>query len=214
MTTPRDLLMIAMDVRPAGPSSRATCRWPSREPNWSTSSRPRPSRWRTTASCPARSGPWATVWTGPWRRWSGRDRRSVDDWLWRRGRGLCTRAYRADLEAEGRLARPRHRWIPFGGGRTEAADWPDRSHADERWTSGEPILTVLAAAVGASTTSRRRRPRVWSGRLGPGRTGRRQRRGDGTGGGTTTAKHRRRGLRQHLARRRRHLTSCITSFMT
>src|SRR5690242_3076618 len=35
---------------------------------------------------------------------------SVDDWLWRRGRGLSA-AYRADLEAEGGLTRPRHSWI-------------------------------------------------------------------------------------------------------
>ncbi|MCX4406821.1 GPP34 family phosphoprotein [Streptomyces sp. NPDC059837] len=72
---------------------------------------------------------------------------SVDDWLWRRGRGLSA-AYRADLEAEGGLTRPRHSWIPFRSGRTEAADSPQRNHAAERWTSGEPVLTVLAAAVG------------------------------------------------------------------
>jgi hypothetical protein len=72
---------------------------------------------------------------------------SVDDWLWRRGRGLSA-AYRADLEAEGGLTRPRHSWIPFRSGRTEPADSPDRNHAAERWTSGEPVLTVLAAAVG------------------------------------------------------------------
>jgi hypothetical protein len=72
---------------------------------------------------------------------------SVDDWLWRRGRGLSA-AYRADLEAEGGLTRPRHSWIPFRSGRTEPTDSPDRNHAAERWTSGEPVLTVLAAAVG------------------------------------------------------------------
>lgn len=72
---------------------------------------------------------------------------SVEDWLWRRGRGLST-AYHAQLEAEGHLTRPRHRWGPLRTGRTEWADSPARRHAADRWTSREPVLMVLAAAVG------------------------------------------------------------------
>ncbi|MFK4224044.1 GPP34 family phosphoprotein [Streptomyces sp. NPDC019890] len=73
---------------------------------------------------------------------------SVDDWLWRRGRGLSA-AYLAVLEAEGQLTRGRRRrWGLFRTGRTELADSPDRRLAADRWTSGEPILAVLAAAAG------------------------------------------------------------------
>ncbi|TQK42711.1 Golgi phosphoprotein 3 GPP34 [Streptomyces sp. SLBN-118] len=73
---------------------------------------------------------------------------SVDDWLWRRGRGLSA-AYLAALEAEGQLFRPRrHRWLPSGNSRTELVDSPTRRRAAERWTSGEPVLGALAAAVG------------------------------------------------------------------
>ncbi|MCX5563047.1 GPP34 family phosphoprotein [Streptomyces sp. NBC_00038] len=72
---------------------------------------------------------------------------SVEDWLWRRGRDLAA-AYLAVLEAEGQVARPRHRWNPF---RTGPAVWGDasaRRRAAERWTSGEPVLAGLAAALG------------------------------------------------------------------
>ncbi|MEU6332639.1 GPP34 family phosphoprotein [Streptomyces sp. NPDC047049] len=74
---------------------------------------------------------------------------SVDDWLWRRGRGLST-AYLTAFEAEGELTRqPRNRWIPFrsGGGMT-LADTPARRGAASRWTAGEPVLADLAAALG------------------------------------------------------------------
>lgn len=149
MTTPRDLLMIAMDV----PSSR-----PVEQGDLSLA----------LAGAELVDLIEAQVITleddriVPGAQWTMGDRlldgavsslvrqtphESVDDWLWRRGRGLSA-AYRADLEAEGRLTRPRHSWNPFRGGRTEAADSPDRNHAAERWTSGEPVLTVLAAAVG------------------------------------------------------------------
>ncbi|WP_371644036.1 GOLPH3/VPS74 family protein [Streptomyces mirabilis] len=149
MTTPRDLLMIAMDV----PSSR-----PVEQGDLSLAL----AGAELVDLIEAQAITLEDDRIVPGAQWTMGDRlldgavaslvrqrpyESVDDWLWRRGRGLSA-AYRADLEAEGRLARPRHRWIPFGGGRTEAADSPDRSRADERWTSGEPILTVLAAAVG------------------------------------------------------------------
>lgn len=79
---------------------------------------------------------------------------SVEDWLWRRGRGLSS-AYLAVLEAEGLVTRRRHRWLPLKTGRTALADSPSRHHAVHRWTSGEPVLTGLAAAVGIHDESTR-----------------------------------------------------------
>ncbi|MFF3990034.1 GPP34 family phosphoprotein [Streptomyces sp. NPDC001797] len=72
---------------------------------------------------------------------------SVEDWLWRRGRGLGA-AYLDALEADGTVAQQRRRWLPLPTGRTEAADSPERARAHERWASGEPVLAALAAAVG------------------------------------------------------------------
>ncbi|MEU5611718.1 GPP34 family phosphoprotein [Streptomyces sparsogenes] len=72
---------------------------------------------------------------------------AVGDWLWRRGRGLSA-AYLAALESEGEVARRRHRWTPFRSGRTALVDSPARSRAADRWASGEPVLAALAAAVG------------------------------------------------------------------
>ncbi|MGP3922772.1 GOLPH3/VPS74 family protein [Streptomyces sp. 8N616] len=72
---------------------------------------------------------------------------SVDDWLWRRGRGLSA-AYVAAFEAEGQLTRQRRRWMLFGTSRMVLADTPARRLAVDRWTSDEPILATLAAAVG------------------------------------------------------------------
>ncbi|MFI1398495.1 GPP34 family phosphoprotein [Streptomyces sp. NPDC020681] len=72
---------------------------------------------------------------------------SVEDWLWRRGRGLSS-TYLAALEAEGVVARQRHRWVPLRTDRTALVDSPARRHAAERWTSGEPVLAALAAASG------------------------------------------------------------------
>ncbi|MCG7208376.1 MULTISPECIES: GOLPH3/VPS74 family protein [Streptomyces] len=74
---------------------------------------------------------------------------SVEDWLWRRGRGLGA-AYLDALEADGTVVarQPRRRWLPLPTGRTEPSDSPERAGAHERWTSGEPVLAALAAAVG------------------------------------------------------------------
>ncbi|MDX3233348.1 GOLPH3/VPS74 family protein [Streptomyces sp. ME19-01-6] len=72
---------------------------------------------------------------------------SVGDWLWRRGRGLSA-AYAAALEQEGEITRRRHRWTPFRAGRPALADSPARHEAADRWTSDEPVLAALAAAVG------------------------------------------------------------------
>ncbi|WP_330308553.1 MULTISPECIES: GPP34 family phosphoprotein [unclassified Streptomyces] len=72
---------------------------------------------------------------------------SVEDWLWRRGRGLSA-AYGAVLRAEGHVTRRRRRWIPVRTGPTALVDSPARRHAADRWTSGEPVLAGFAAAVG------------------------------------------------------------------
>ncbi|WP_189233365.1 GOLPH3/VPS74 family protein [Streptomyces flaveolus] len=72
---------------------------------------------------------------------------SVEDWLWRRGRGLFA-AYRAELETEGQLTRQRHGRLRRRSGPAAPADSPARRHAAERWTSGEPVLAGLASALG------------------------------------------------------------------
>ncbi|MFH9008156.1 GPP34 family phosphoprotein [Streptomyces afghaniensis] len=73
---------------------------------------------------------------------------SVDTWLWRRGRGL-SEAYLAVLEAEGQLSRQRdHRWMIFQPTHTVLVDSPARRHAANRYTSDEPVLAALAAAAG------------------------------------------------------------------
>ncbi|WP_394436586.1 GPP34 family phosphoprotein [Streptomyces sp. SGAir0957] len=72
---------------------------------------------------------------------------SVEDWLWRRGRGLSA-AYTDEFERTG-LAVPRRgrrRTLPTG--RTELVDSPARREAEERWAAAEPVLTALAAAAG------------------------------------------------------------------
>jgi hypothetical protein len=74
---------------------------------------------------------------------------TVEDWLWRRGRGLAER-YLTVLTEEGLVARPRASWIPFRGtaGPTPV-DSPARQRARDRRATDEPVLTTLAAAVGA-----------------------------------------------------------------
>ncbi|MFJ5721349.1 GPP34 family phosphoprotein [Streptomyces sp. NPDC093149] len=73
---------------------------------------------------------------------------SLDDWLWRRGRGLST-AYLATLEAEGQLTpQSRSRWVPSATSRMVLADSPARRRAADRWNSDEPVLAALAAAAG------------------------------------------------------------------
>ncbi|MFJ3696372.1 GPP34 family phosphoprotein [Streptomyces sp. NPDC090052] len=72
---------------------------------------------------------------------------SVEDWLWRRGRGLSS-AYVDDLERVGLTARARGRHIPLRTGRTELVDSAARSRAEDRWATGEPVLAALASAAG------------------------------------------------------------------
>jgi len=77
---------------------------------------------------------------------------SVEDWLWRRGRGLSS-AYLAALENEGLVARQRGRWIPVRSGKAALVDSSARSRAADRWATGEPVLAQLAAAVGIREVS-------------------------------------------------------------
>ncbi|MBT2471268.1 GPP34 family phosphoprotein [Streptomyces sp. ISL-66] len=72
---------------------------------------------------------------------------SVADWLWRRGRGLSA-AYQAALEAEGQLIRQRRTGISFRAGQLMLADSPARRLAADRWTSEDPAFVALAEAVG------------------------------------------------------------------
>ncbi|MET9529464.1 GPP34 family phosphoprotein [Streptomyces sp. NPDC006649] len=72
---------------------------------------------------------------------------SVEDWLWRRGRGLFS-AYADDLERAGLTARPRGHLIPLRKGRAELVDSAARRRAEDRWAAGEPVLAALASAAG------------------------------------------------------------------
>ncbi|WP_328877890.1 GOLPH3/VPS74 family protein [Streptomyces sp. NBC_00299] len=72
---------------------------------------------------------------------------SVEDWLWRRGRGLSS-AYGAELESMGLTARPRGHRISLRAGRSVPVDSAARQQAEERWASGDPVLAALAAAAG------------------------------------------------------------------
>ncbi|WP_330479270.1 GPP34 family phosphoprotein [Streptomyces platensis] len=76
---------------------------------------------------------------------------SVDDWLWRRGHGLAA-AYLSALEDDGELTREHRRWRPFGAGHTVLADSPARRRAVDRWTAREAVLTALATAAGIDGT--------------------------------------------------------------
>lgn len=74
---------------------------------------------------------------------------TVEEWLWRRGRGLAD-AYVAALEAETPAGGAgRRHWLRR---RSEAApavvDSPSRHHANERWAEQEPVLVGLANALG------------------------------------------------------------------
>ena len=72
---------------------------------------------------------------------------TLQDWLWRRGNGL-TSAYLTALEQEGRLTWERGRWLPVRGGRPVLTDTQARRRAACRWAADEPVLLTLAAAVG------------------------------------------------------------------
>ncbi|MFI1763315.1 GPP34 family phosphoprotein [Streptomyces sp. NPDC020800] len=72
---------------------------------------------------------------------------TVEDWLWRRGRGLAS-AYADALEKEGESGGKRRHRLPWRSERTAPADSPARRHATDRWNAHEPVLVGLAAALG------------------------------------------------------------------
>lgn len=72
---------------------------------------------------------------------------SVEDWLWRRGRGLST-AYVEDLERVGLTARAPGPRFALRPAPSVPVDSAARRQADERWTSGEPVLAALGTAAG------------------------------------------------------------------
>jgi hypothetical protein len=73
---------------------------------------------------------------------------AVEEWLWRRGRGLPG-VYLAVLEEEGTLVREnRRRWGVFPAGRLVLAGTPDRRRAALHWSSDDPVLLALAALIG------------------------------------------------------------------
>ncbi|MEV7888133.1 GPP34 family phosphoprotein [Streptomyces sp. NPDC002817] len=69
---------------------------------------------------------------------------TVENWLWRRGDGLSA-AYSAALESEALTTRTRARRVPV---RTVLLDSPERTRAEERRASAEPVFATLAAAAG------------------------------------------------------------------
>ncbi|MGW7664607.1 GPP34 family phosphoprotein [Streptomyces sp. NPDC054756] len=75
---------------------------------------------------------------------------SVEDWLWRRGRGLSA-AYVEDLEQTGTMSRSRAFRLPLRAARTMPGDPAARQRAEQRWTSREPLLAALGAAAGIDT---------------------------------------------------------------
>ncbi|WP_055491174.1 GPP34 family phosphoprotein [Streptomyces sp. TP-A0356] len=76
---------------------------------------------------------------------------SVEDWLWRRGRGLSS-AYLAVFEEEGLLARQRRRWLPAWTGDAVLADSAARRQAADRRDAQEPVLATLATTIGIRDT--------------------------------------------------------------
>ncbi|MFJ4469350.1 GPP34 family phosphoprotein [Streptomyces sp. NPDC089424] len=73
---------------------------------------------------------------------------TVEEWLWRRGRGLAE-VYVAALEAETPTGTGRRHWLRR---RSEPApavlDTPSRAHANARWAAQEPVLVGLANELG------------------------------------------------------------------
>ncbi len=73
---------------------------------------------------------------------------TVGEWLWRRGRELSA-VYLAALEDEGQAARRGHRrWKVFRTSEVVLLDSPARRRALNRLRSDEPVLATLAATVG------------------------------------------------------------------
>lgn len=70
----------------------------------------------------------------------------VEDWLWRRGRGLAE-TYCAALETEGVATRVRGRRLPVLAARAVPPGSPERLRAERR-VGSEPAFAVLAATAG------------------------------------------------------------------
>ncbi|MBL1097348.1 GOLPH3/VPS74 family protein [Streptomyces coffeae] len=84
----------------------------------------------------------------------------VGDWLWRRGRGLPG-AYLDTLEADGDAVRERHRrWLLFHTSELVLVDSSARRRATYRLRSDEPVLATLAAAVGINAPGAPESPTV------------------------------------------------------
>ncbi|MFD4923945.1 GPP34 family phosphoprotein [Streptomyces goshikiensis] len=148
MTTPRDLMIIALDVAPERPVGRGDLALAlagaelldllaDRTATLADDRIVPESGHRPPAADPLlEAAAAALVREAPYE--------SVADWLWRRGQDLPS-AYLAALEAEGQLVRQRRR------GQPTLADSPDRRRAADRWTAAEPVLASLAEAVGIGT---------------------------------------------------------------
>jgi hypothetical protein len=72
---------------------------------------------------------------------------TVDEWLWRRADDLAP-AYTDALRRAGLVVHPRGHGFRSLSGRTVLADSPARRAAEQRRTSGEPVLAGLLAASG------------------------------------------------------------------
>ncbi|MFI5765716.1 GPP34 family phosphoprotein [Streptomyces sp. NPDC051563] len=72
---------------------------------------------------------------------------SVADWLWRRGLGLSAH-YEAVLEEEGQLVRQRRRGFSLRAGDLVPADSTDHRRAQERWRSQDAVLVLLVESLG------------------------------------------------------------------
>ncbi|MGW7265348.1 GOLPH3/VPS74 family protein [Streptomyces sp. NPDC054842] len=74
---------------------------------------------------------------------------SVEDWLWRRGRGLAA-VYEAAFETEGQVTRPHRRLesLRTSPSPVVLVESPARTRAEARWAAREPVLVALAEAAG------------------------------------------------------------------
>ncbi|MFE3630329.1 GPP34 family phosphoprotein, partial [Streptomyces goshikiensis] len=149
MTTPRDLMIIALDVAPERPVGRGdlALALAGAELLDLLADRtatladdrivPEPGQRPPGADPLLDAAASALVREAPYE--------SVADWLWRRGQDLPS-AYLAALEAEGQLVRQRRR-----RGQPTLADSPDRRRAADRWAAAEPGLGSTAGAGGIGT---------------------------------------------------------------
>ncbi|WP_328537196.1 GOLPH3/VPS74 family protein [Streptomyces sp. NBC_00344] len=150
MTTPRDLLIIAMDMESSRPVERGdlslalaaaeTIDLLGGDDIALTEGRIVPGLERAMADLLLDEAVSSLTRTEPYE--------SVGDWLWRRGRGL-SETYLTALEAEGLLTRRRRRhWLLVRDDGFELVDSPARRVASSRWAADEPVLAALGEAVG------------------------------------------------------------------